>query len=70
LMIEEKERQVNFTIRDNGKGFNVSDTLQKIDTDRGMGLATMSERVRILGGKLDIQSRIGEGTIITFSTPV
>ena len=70
LMIEEKERQVCFTIRDNGKGFNVSDTLQKIDTDRGMGLATMSERVRILGGKLDIQSRIGEGTIITFSTPI
>jgi len=70
LMIEEKERQVNFTIRDNGKGFNVSDTLQKIDTDRGMGLATMSERVRILGGKLDIQSRIGEGTIIIFSAPI
>jgi signal transduction histidine kinase len=70
LMIEEKERRVNFTIRDNGKGFNVSDTLQKIDTDRGMGLATMSERVRILGGKLDIQSRIGEGTIIIFSAPI
>jgi signal transduction histidine kinase len=70
LMIEEKERQVTFTIRDNGKGFNVSDTLQKIDTDRGMGLATMSERVRILGGKLDIQSRIGEGTIIVFSAPI
>ena len=70
LMLEEKERQVYFTIRDNGKGFNVSDTLQKIDADRGMGLATMSERVRILGGKLDIQSRIGGGTIITFSTPI
>jgi signal transduction histidine kinase len=70
LMLEEKERQVCFTIRDNGKGFNVSDTLQKIDADRGMGLATMSERVRILGGKLDIQSRIGGGTIITFSTPI
>ena len=70
LMIEEKERQVHFIIRDNGKGFNVSGTLQKIDADRGMGLATMSERVRILGGKLDIQSRIGGGTIITFSTPI
>jgi len=70
LMIEEKEKRVCFTIRDNGKGFNVTDTLQKIDADRGMGLATMSERVRILGGKLDIQSMIGEGTIITFSAPI
>jgi signal transduction histidine kinase len=70
LMIEEKARQVYFTIRDNGKGFNVSDTLQKIDTNRGMGLATMTERVRILGGDLNIQSMIGEGTIITFSTPI
>ena len=70
LIIEEKERRVFFTVRDNGIGFNVDETLQKIDTDRGMGLATMTERVRILGGDLDIQSRIGEGTITTFSTPI
>ena len=36
----------------------------------GMGLATMTKRVRILKGKLDIQSIMGEGTIITFSIPV
>jgi signal transduction histidine kinase len=70
LMIEEKERRVFFTVRDNGSGFNVDETLRKINTERGMGLATMTERIRILGGDLDIQSRIGEGTIITFSTPV
>jgi len=70
LMIEEKERRVFFTVRDNGIGFNVDKTLQKLHAEMGMGLATMTERVRILGGDLDIQSRIGEGTIITFSTPV
>jgi signal transduction histidine kinase len=70
LMIEEKKRRVFFTVRDNGSGFNVNETLQKINAERGMGLATMTERVRILGGDLDIQSRIGEGTIVTFSTPV
>ena len=70
LMIEEKERRVFFTVRDNGIGFNVDETLQKLHAEMGMGLATMTERVRILGGDLDIQSRIGEGTIITFSTPV
>jgi signal transduction histidine kinase len=70
LMIEEKERRVFFTVRDNGIGFNVDETFQKLHAEMGMGLATMTERVRILGGDLDIQSSIGEGTVITFSTPV
>jgi signal transduction histidine kinase len=70
LMIEEKERQVFFTVRDNGIGFNVDETLHKIDANRGMGLATMTERARILSGNLNIQSKFGEGTTITFSTPI
>jgi signal transduction histidine kinase len=70
LIIEKKDRAVQFTVRDNGKGFNVRKTLDRKDTDRGMGLEAMSERVRILGGKINIVSRPGIDTTITFTAPI
>jgi signal transduction histidine kinase len=70
LIIEEIDRAIQFTVRDNGKGFNVRKTLEKKDPDRGMGLEAMSERVRILGGKINIVSRPGIDTIITFFAPI
>ncbi len=70
LIIEKIDRAVQFTVRDNGKGFNVRKTLDRKDTDRGMGLEAMSERVRILGGKINIVSRPGIDTTITFTAPI
>jgi len=70
LIIEKKDRAVQFTVRDNGIGFNVRKTLDKKETDRGMGLEAMSERVRILGGKINIVSRPGIDTTITFIAPI
>jgi signal transduction histidine kinase len=70
LIIEKIDSAVHFTVRDNGKGFNVRKTLDKKDTDRGMGLEAMSERVRILGGKINIVSRPGIDTTITFTAPI
>jgi signal transduction histidine kinase len=70
LVIEEKDRAVRFTVKDDGRGFNVQKTLDKKDTERGMGLAAMSERVRILGGKISIVSRPGIDTTVTFTAPI
>jgi signal transduction histidine kinase len=70
LIIENKDYEILFTVKDDGKGFNVRKTLDKRATDRGMGLAAMSERVRILGGKINIVSRPGIDTTITFTAPI
>lgn len=58
------------TIEDNGKGFCLQGHSGKKATDKGMGLPAMDERVRMLGGSLDIWSRKGEGTRITFTIPI
>ncbi len=70
LFIEKINSAVQFTVRDNGKGFNVRKTLDQKGPDRGMGLEAMSERVRILGGRINIVSRPGIDTTITFTAPI
>jgi signal transduction histidine kinase len=69
LSVAEEQRAARFTVRDDGRGFNVQKTLDKKGNERGMGLAAMSERVRILGGKINIVSRPGIDTTVTFSVP-
>ena len=70
LIIEEIDRAVQFTVRDDGNGFNVQKTLDQKGTEKGMGLEAMSERVRILGGKINIVSRPGIDTTVTFIAPI
>ncbi|MDE3052107.1 MAG: histidine kinase, partial [Nitrospirota bacterium] len=48
------------SIRDNGSGFEVGHGHAK-----GIGFAQMENRVRKIGGRLDIQSTVGRGTCIT-----
>jgi signal transduction histidine kinase len=57
------------TVQDNGKGFNVKQLLTQKASQRGIGIAAMQERVRMLGGSLDIWSQEGSGTRITYDIP-
>ncbi len=52
--------RVQLRIRDNGSGFDVMHRQAK-----GMGFAHMEHRARKIGGRLDIQSAMGEGTCVT-----
>ncbi len=56
---------VSITIADMGVGFDVQSVLALKTPDRGLGLAAMDERVRMLGGKMDLQSSPGKGTRIS-----
>jgi signal transduction histidine kinase len=56
---------VSLSIRDNGRGFDLSDAPLN-----SLGLGIMRERAEKIGAQLTINSRIGEGTIVTVHTPV
>jgi two-component system sensor histidine kinase DegS len=60
--------RVTFAVQDNGKGFRPAEVRSRVT--KGIGLASMQERVRMMGGKLNIWSREGAGTKITFTIPV
>lgn len=56
-------------IKDNGKGFNVSQRSVDAEDEKRMGLRSMKERAGLLQGKLSIRSKRHEGTIITVKFP-
>jgi signal transduction histidine kinase len=70
ISIRRLDDKVVFSVEDNGKGFGPLEPTQKGVSERGVGLTTMSERVRMMGGVYELWSREGEGTRITFSIPV
>ncbi|MCA1021248.1 sensor histidine kinase [Halobacillus litoralis] len=52
-------------VKDNGKGFDLNNKKEK-----SFGLMGMRERVEMLEGELNIDSSIGEGTIVTIHLPL
>ncbi|HZC03688.1 MAG TPA: ATP-binding protein, partial [Gammaproteobacteria bacterium] len=50
-------------ISDDGQGF-------ELETTPGMGLSSMQERVAMVDGKLEIESKVGRGTSVRLRVPV
>ncbi|MBZ2183409.1 MAG: HAMP domain-containing protein [Bryobacter sp.] len=54
----EKTDRIHLRIVDDGRGFEMNAP----DWRRGLGLRSMEERVRLLGGKVEVKSQPGKGT--------
>jgi two-component system sensor histidine kinase DegS len=63
--IDITDTRVKVGVEDNGKGFDVDTLLE----GSGMGVKVIKERVEMLGGHLEIDSKIGQGSSITFQIP-
>jgi signal transduction histidine kinase len=64
-----QDGRVSFVVQDDGKGFDVLKAASRRPEEKGLGLATMKERARILGGSFHLQSREGDGTCLTLNVP-
>jgi signal transduction histidine kinase/streptogramin lyase len=58
------------SVRDDGRGFDLAEAMQRAATGRHLGLLGMRERVEALGGRLEIDSTEGQGTEIRASVPL
>ena len=57
-------------VRDNGRGFNLSQTLDSAISVGHMGMLGMKQRVEALGGDIKIKTSEGAGTTITLRLPI
>ncbi len=64
------DSELRLTIRDDGVGFDLNGTLTRAREGKSAGLLGILERVSLLGGQVDIQSRHGHGTQIHARFPL
>jgi signal transduction histidine kinase len=65
VYLTEEAGGLQLAVRDDGAGFS----LGKSDAGLGLGLRSMRERVRALGGEVDVESTPGEGTEVVAWIP-
>jgi signal transduction histidine kinase len=66
VRLEQQDGRLHLSVSDCGRGFDSN----KPPAECGIGIHSMEERLRLLGGKLEIQSRPMEGTKIDAWLPL
>ncbi len=66
VQLQALDRTLHLSIADDGKGFDI----QPLSDGRGLGLWSMQERVRLLGGEFEIHSGTHRGTRIDVRVPL
>lgn len=70
LQLSHSQNILSITIDDNGKGFDIQAVEKKRNSESGMGLVFMKERVQYINGRVFLHSIPNEGTRITFNIPI
>jgi len=70
IEFNQSDGAVELLVRDDGVGFDVPKTLDWAANRGHLGLLGMKERVQILGGHLEVDSKPGLGTRIRLSLPL
>jgi signal transduction histidine kinase len=68
VTLSRRNNQVTLTIADDGQGFGDETRSKRQNT--GLGLFGMRERLALIGGMLEVDSRHGAGTTIVASVPL
>jgi len=66
LMVTDTGKHLTFQLKDNGKGFNLSEKTSKND---GLGMKTLHERAQFIDATLTIDSTPNKGTSIIIKVP-
>ncbi len=64
------DTEATLEVRDYGRGFVVPDRFTQLAADEHYGLTGLEQRAEILGGTLEIQSTLGQGTTLRVCLPL
>ncbi|MBI4289395.1 MAG: GAF domain-containing sensor histidine kinase [Chloroflexi bacterium] len=70
VILDHRDSRLALTVKDNGRGFDVSRTLASGESDGTLGLVGIKERAEALAGSFDISSRPGAGTTVSVVLPL
>ena len=69
VSLQKQNETVSLIIEDNGIGFEPTKKAVLTGDDRGMGLLGMKERAELIGGSIELESSIGNGTTVYVRVP-
>ena len=70
VLLDFQDALVVASIEDDGSGFDMNELKSAAPQRKGLGLSTMQERAEMLGGQVQIDSRIGRGSRVRIEIPV
>ncbi|GAA4951584.1 hypothetical protein GCM10023314_26290 [Algibacter agarivorans] len=70
VSLTHSEKILSIVIDDNGKGFEPEKVKNVKNSDGGMGMTFMQERIKYIDGRLFLNSEIGKGTRVTLNIPL
>ena len=66
VVLQGRNGALSLAVTDNGQGFNPAG----LSEQEGLGLLGMRERASLVGGDLEVNSGIGQGTRVYFKVPL
>lgn len=70
IFIVVSDDRLNIRVEDNGRGFETAILEYKMSSDHAFGLFNIGERMRHVGGYLDVHSSPGSGTVMSLAVPM
>jgi len=70
VLLDFQDTLVVASVEDDGSGFDMNEIKGATSQRKGLGLATLQERAEMLGGQIQIDSRIGRGTRVRIEIPL
>ncbi|OPY79761.1 MAG: Oxygen sensor histidine kinase NreB [Syntrophorhabdus sp. PtaU1.Bin058] len=70
VTIRRVDNTISIHVADNGTGFNASRKDLYLDENKGFGLFSIRERLRHLGGQMEVRSQRGRGTRVLLTAPL
>ena len=70
ILLDFDTDRVRLEVKDNGQGFEVGEVMTNSGPTKGWGLLGMQERATLVGGQVEIDSAVGQGTCVRVLVPL
>jgi signal transduction histidine kinase len=70
VCLDSRDGELELRVQDDGSGFDVETLMKDSDVGHSLGLLGMQERAQLVGGRLEIESAPGQGTMVVACFPL
>jgi PAS domain S-box-containing protein len=70
VLLDKPDGHVRLVVEDDGRGFDVAATTERVKAERRLGLGSMRERAALVGGTLEVEASDGGGTTVYVQVPL